>query len=206
MRQRTYHHGDLRNALIEAALELAREDGPDAVVLREASRRVGVSHSAGYRHFHDRDELLREVCVRCMSQLAVRVERRVAAAPGGRGVRAERARLRASGLAYVQFALDEPGWFRTAFSVPRRGDATFRPGEGSGESGLTPFELLGERLDALTAAGGFPPERREGAEYAAWASVHGVATLLTTGPLRSIPAAERDAIVARVLDNVERGL
>ena len=187
-------------------MELAREGGPDAVVLREASRRVGVSHNAAYRHFADRDQLLREVCVRCMSQLALLMERRVAAAPKGRGVRAERRRLRASGLAYVEFALKETGWFRTAFSVPRRGDATFRPGEGTGASGLGPFELLNERLDALESAGGFPSARREGAEYAAWAAVHGVATLLTDGPLRSVPAKERDAIVARVLDNVERGL
>lgn len=199
-----YHHGDLRNALIEAGLELAREGGPDAVVLREASRRVGVSHNAAYRHFSDRDQLLREVCVRSMAQLALLIERRLAEAPTARGLKAERARLRASGRAYVEFALAETGWFRTAFSIPRQGE--FGPGEGTGESGRNPFELLSERLDAFEAAGGFPSGRRPLAEYAAWSAVHGLSTLLTDGPLRDMPAKERERIVERVLENVERGL
>ena len=57
----TYHHGDLRRALLEAGTDLAREGGPDKVVLREATRRVGVSANAAYRHFADRDALLDEV-------------------------------------------------------------------------------------------------------------------------------------------------
>ena len=206
VKKRTYHHGDLRNALVEAAFELAREGGPDAVVLREASRRVGVSHNAAYRHFADRRDLLREASARSMSELARLIERRVASAARGRsGADAERERLRASGRAYVDFALAEPGLFRTAFASGRARDA-LAPGEGTGETGLTPFELLNERLDAFEAAGGFPPKRRERAEYAAWASVHGLATLLTDGPLSGTPPAERKRLIERVLDNVERGL
>ena len=204
MPTRPYHHGNLRNALVDAALELAREGGPDQVVLREASRRVGVSHNAAYRHFSDRDELLHEVCARCMSELARLIERRVAAAADGDGVEAEQARLHASGLAYVEFALSEPGWFRTAFAATERG--ILGPGEGVGDSGCTPFELLNLRLDAYAAVGGLPPDRRPLAEYAAWAAVHGIATLLTDGPLADAPPAERAALVERVLENVERGL
>jgi AcrR family transcriptional regulator len=205
MATRPYHHGNLRSALVDAAVELARERGPDAVVLREASRRVGVSHNAAYRHFADRAELLGEVAGRCMTALARLIERRVAKAPRGEGAEAERARLRASGAAYVEFALTEPGWFRAAFAPPaERG--SFPPGTGVGDSGLGPFELLTERLDAFEAAGGFPPERRPLAEYAAWSTVHGLATLLTDGPLSGIPASERTRLMDRVFDSVERGL
>lgn len=203
--QRTYHHGDLREALGRAAFELAREGGPDAVVLREASRRVGVSHNAGYRHFAGRDELLREASVRATSALARLIERRVAQAKGTTALDLERARVRASGNAYVEFAVKEPGLFRTAFAMPR-GQEPPRPGEGAGDSGLGPFELLAERLDAFSAAGGFPAERRPLAEIPAWAAVHGLATLLVDGPLRHARGRERRALIDRVLDNVERGL
>ena len=57
-RRKPYHHGSLRSALIEASIALAREGGPDRVILREAARAAGVSHSAAYRHFADRDALL----------------------------------------------------------------------------------------------------------------------------------------------------
>src|SRR5258708_508524 len=66
----TYHHGDLRNALIESAVELARTEGPDAVVLREVSRRVGVTAAAAYRHFGTLVDLLEEVKDRALVSLA----------------------------------------------------------------------------------------------------------------------------------------
>jgi len=114
-----YHHGNLRAALLDAGLELAREGGPDAVIVREASRRVGVSHNASYRHFADRDRLLEAVCERCMAALARLMEAGIAEVdPEDRSVDAARRRLRATGSAYVEFALAEPGWFRTAFAVP----------------------------------------------------------------------------------------
>src|ERR1700747_3566139 len=71
---RPYHHGNLREALVAAGVELARTDGPDAVVLRAASRAAGVSHNAAHRHFADRDELLAAVCAECMGKLAALME------------------------------------------------------------------------------------------------------------------------------------
>jgi AcrR family transcriptional regulator len=201
-----YHHGNLRVALIEAALELAREGGPEAVVLREVSRRAGVSHNAAYRHFADRDALLQAVCERCMGALARLMESGIAAVdPADQGLPAARQRLRATGLAYIEFALSEPGWFRTAFAVPL-GLGYLDDGQGVGESGLGPLELLGAQLDAVLAAGGLPPERRPDAELAAWAAVHGFAMLLLEGPLRSLPENERTAAITRLLDTIERGL
>jgi AcrR family transcriptional regulator len=201
-----YHHGNLRAELIDAGVELARAGGPDAVVVREASRRVGVSHNAAYRHFPDRDTLLRAVAERAMSELARLMERLIAEVdPGDASVAAANRRLRATGKAYVRFALSEPGLFRTAFAVSPRHEH-FGPGEGAGETGLNPYELLNRQLDELVQAGGLPPERRPYADTTAWSAVHGLSMLMLEGPLRALPDSEREAAVASLLDNIERGL
>jgi AcrR family transcriptional regulator len=201
-----YHHGDLREALVNAGVALARAGGPEAVVLREATRAVGVSHNAAYRHFADRDALLRAVCERCMSKLAVLMERRIDALPADADpVAMAWARLDAVGRAYVEFATKEPGWFRTAFAVPHSTD-TFSEGEGAGASGLGPYELLSARLDELVEVGAIPGERRPGLEYAAWSAVHGFSTLVNDGPLRDLPRKQREDALGVVLDVVPRGL
>src|SRR5437879_2989789 len=109
-RRKPYHHGALNSALVEASIALAREGGPDRVVLREAARAAGVSHSAAYRHFADREALLAEVSRHARGELAARMRRRIARAKG------PQLRLRAVGAAYIDFALTEPGLFRTAFT------------------------------------------------------------------------------------------
>ena len=76
----------------------------------------------------------------------------------------------------------------------------------AGASGLNPFELLGTALDRLVDAGAMPPERRPGAEYLAWAAVHGMAMMAIDGPLRGLDDAQLDALGQRLLDMVERGL
>src|SRR6187455_1540324 len=100
---RAYHHGDLRRALLEAATELASAGGVDGVVVREAARKVGVSPSAAYRHFPSREGLLAAVGRAARERLA----RRMLAADGGD----PRAHFRATGRAYITFALEEPGLF-----------------------------------------------------------------------------------------------
>ncbi|MHB8533431.1 MAG: TetR/AcrR family transcriptional regulator, partial [Solirubrobacteraceae bacterium] len=113
VRSRSYHHGNLAEALVDAALELARAGGPDAIVVREASRRVGVSHNAAYRHFPDRESLLAAVAGRCMERLAALMQLLIGEiAPSDTSLAAARARLRATGRAYVEFAIAEPGLFR----------------------------------------------------------------------------------------------
>src|SRR3954468_20323193 len=114
----SYHHGDLRHALLEAGIDLAREGGPDAVVLREATRRVGVSPNAAYRHFSDRDALLSAVSDAALAKLATSIDALFDGIPSGSPELIARAQLRAVGTGYVAFALDEPGLFRTTFFVP----------------------------------------------------------------------------------------
>src|ERR1700738_1855161 len=111
--------GAVRAGLVAAGLERARTGGPDAVVLREATRMVGVVPNAAYRHFADRDELLAAVCAAAMRELAARMAAGVALVRGRHGdPAAARRRLSAIGMAYLEFAREEPGLFATAFAVP----------------------------------------------------------------------------------------
>lgn len=204
-RRATYHHGDLRAALLQAGIELAREQGPEAVVLREATRRVGVSPNAAYRHFADRDALLDAVCDSSQARLAEWIERRQAEIPDADPATTARARLRAIGTAYVEFAVEEPGLFRAAFRVPADLERAHSP-ERAGSSGRTPFELVNAALDDFVSAGIMPAHRREHAEVLAWSAVHGLAGLVTEGPLRALPRQAVDALTQRVIDMVEAGL
>ena len=202
----TYRHGDLRRALLEAGTELARGGGPDAVVLREATRRAGVAPSAAYRHFADRRALLDAVCSASQAALAVAIEEELDGLPNGEDpADATRARLRAVGAGYLRFAQAEPGLFRTAFSASDNLRSAASPSR-AGEGGLTPFQLLAAALDGLVEADVLPPERRPGAEFLAWSAVHGLAMLLIDGPLRGLDRAQTQDIGHRLLDMVERGL
>jgi AcrR family transcriptional regulator len=202
----TYRHGDLRRALLDAGMELARAGGPDAVVLREATRRAGVAPNAAYRHFASREELLQAVRAAALSALAVAIETELATLRHGtRPDEYARASLRAVGTAYVRFALSAPGLFRTAFAVPRDPNIVPDP-VGHGRTGLDPFELLGAALDRLVEAGALPPERRPGAEYLAWSAVHGLAMLVIDGPLRALPRDAVQQLEERLCTMVEKGL
>jgi AcrR family transcriptional regulator len=202
----TYRHGDLHRALLQAGIELARAGGPDAVVLREATRRAGVVPNAAYRHFASREDLLDAVRAACLAALAVAMEAELATVRRHqRPADFARARLRAVGTGYLRFALAETGLFRTAFSVPAPIAEDPDPARAGG-SGLNPFQLLGSALDLLTEAGVLPPERRPGAEFLAWSAVHGLALLLIEGPLKGIAAKQARALEQRLLDRVEKGL
>jgi AcrR family transcriptional regulator len=202
----SYRHGDLRRALIDAGVQLARIGGPDAVVLREATRQVGVVPNAAYRHFADRNDLLQAVCSAAQSELAIAMEAELAVCPRNKNAAdTARAHLRAVGTGYLRFALAEPGLFRTAFSVHENLEKAAIP-DMAGKSGLTPFQLLGAALDEMLTAGLLPPERRPFAEVLAWSAVHGLALLLIDGPLRVLDATQAQAMGQRVIEMVEKGL
>jgi AcrR family transcriptional regulator len=193
--ERPYHHGHLREALIDAALASARTDGPHAVVLRAATREAGVSPGAAYRHFSDRDDLLRTVARRCLDHMGALMELRLREAEPLSGPGGAWTRLRVAGRAYVEFATTEPGWFHTAFAIPVEPEQ-WRPG---GTRGL--FRILVDVLDDLVATGAITREARVRAEYVAWSSVHGIATLLA-GSLRDLPPSERETAIDRVVNSV----
>ena len=202
----TYRHGDLREALLAAGLEMARDGGPDAVVLREATRRAGVSPNAAYRHFTDRRTLLLAVSAAARAMAADHMKSAIAAfAPTGNAITDARNGLRGAGLGYLAFAREQPGLFRTAFSVPDDLSNATAPVE-AGVDGRTPLQLLGVVLDRLVAVGVLPPNRRAGAELLAWSSVHGLGMLVIDGPLRGLSDQLVNVSIARLLHMVERGL
>lgn len=201
----TYRHGDLRRVLLEAGIELARTGGPEAVVLREATRRAGVVPNAAYRHFASRDDLMDAVRDAALAALARAIEGDLDQVdPGLSPQDVARASLRAIGTGYLRFAAAEPGLFRAAFVVTQTQPAAFNVGRGT--RGLNPFELLGSALDKMVAAGLLPPERRPEAEFLAWSSVHGLAVLMNEGPLSRLPADQRQDVGERLIAMVERGL
>lgn len=200
--RQSYHHGDLRQALLAAGIELASEGGPDAVVLREATRRVGVSPNAAYRHFADREALLTEVCNACQSLIAAAMDASYDAIPAGTPEEMALGRLRSVGTSYVGFAQDNPGLFLTAISASPDLE-NINLASRAGPSGRTPYGLLSTALDELVAAGLMPESRRPQAEFLAWSSVHGLAMLLIEGPLRALPRPAADAVTARVVGMVE---
>lgn len=171
-----YHHGDLRAALVDAALDLSRAGGPAAVTIREATRRAGVTPNAAYRHFPNRTALLDATAGAIQAVLAASMTEPPAPTP--------RERLQRIGLAYVDFALREPGWFAVAFFGSRALDP-------EAVAAAPAFGALMAALDGLVAEGALAPAARDDAAWACWATVHGFAELCLHGPLAPVPADEQ---------------
>jgi AcrR family transcriptional regulator len=197
--------GAVREGLVAAGLELARTGGPDAVVLREATRMVGVVPNAAYRHFADRDELLAAVCAAAMRQLSDKMAAGVARVPGEYGdPDAARGRLGAIGVAYLEFAREEPGLFATAFAVPQQ--HAYDAADAGIEQDRTPLGQLRAALDELVDAGLLDRRRRDGIEYPVWSAVHGIAVLTGEGPLRDVPEAARQRFELLTLIFIDESL
>jgi AcrR family transcriptional regulator len=168
-----YHHGDLRNALIEAALAIIAEDGPEGFTIRDAARRAGVSSAAPYRHFTDREDLLAAVAADCMQRLGDAMDRAIEAAGTGDPL----AVYRATGIAYVRFAAEHPAHFRV-MSMPQMAART-PPEVGAGfddwVAGMT------ARLAAAQAAGTIAPMPLEHVLLAANCLTYGLARMVVDG-------------------------
>jgi AcrR family transcriptional regulator len=196
--QAPYHHGDLRNALIGAAADLAGQGGPEAVTIRAAARKVGVTPTAAYRHFAGHENLLAAAKDLSLDRMAVAMRNRLAAlGPEPDPARAAMARLEAMGRGYVDFALSEPGLFRTAFCRPKDNLLGRKVADG-------PHTMLTKSVDDLIAVGFFREEARLGAEISAWSLVHGLSMLLLDGPLANLPAGERQAVVDQTFNTFTR--
>src|ERR1700759_5169793 len=140
--------GAIRSALVRAGVALARSGGPDAVVLREVTRTVGVVPNAAYRHFADRDALLAAVSDEAVSELAARMAARMSEVRAGpQTPTGARLRLRAVGQAYLEFARAEPGLFDTAFAASDR----HLPVAAGRAGAPSPLHLLESALDNLVA-------------------------------------------------------
>jgi AcrR family transcriptional regulator len=177
----TFHHGDLRSALMSATVDLLVSKGVEGFSLREAAAAVGVTPSATYKHFADKGDLLAAIAANGFTELAERVEAamKLARSNSHTTVRKAMAAFEANGLAYVRFATEQPVIFRLMFGP--YGAAGKYPVRGTGASGKDPYELLTEALDGLLEAKVISSEKRRGAELTAWASVHGLSDILISG-------------------------
>ncbi len=201
-RRATYHHGDLRNALIRAAIGLAEQGGPDAVTIRAAARAVGVTPTAAYRHFTGHDELLAAAKDLAVAGLSHAMRDCLLAVPADADpVRTAVHRLAGLGRGYLRFALADPGLFCTAFCLGEQ-----MPLQEAAAETDHPYGMLAEALDELVAVGFLDPAHRPLAEIGSWAAMHGLATLMVDGPLLELSPQERDLMVHRTGALALRGL
>ncbi len=190
----TYHHGNLREALVGAARALIAERGPAGFSVAEIARAAGVSPAAPYRHFRDRNALLAEVARRGFDQFSAELAR---AWDSGRPdpVRA----LEACGKAYLAFARREPAYYAAMFetSVALESDRRLA------EAGDRAFAILHRAAEALCAR--LPPDERPPPRMVAlhiWAMSHGVASLFVRsvdGTTRRLPMSPEELLEAGVL-------
>jgi AcrR family transcriptional regulator len=175
-RSKPYHHGNLRESLVTAAVQLIAEVGPTGFNLREVARRAGVSHNAPYRHFRDKGKLLAEVAAEGFREL------NAALLEGAASEVTPIGQLKRAGYAYIAFALRRPEHFAAMFDAPELGtDPACR------QVGDEAFASLVAVIDLCQIEGQLPPGGTEYRALLAWSLVHGIAKLAVANrlPFRS---------------------
>lgn len=168
-KKKSYHHGDLRKALVDAAAALAAEHGPESVSLRDVAKRAGVSHAAPYHHFAGKAELLHAVALEGFRLMDVEMR----AAYGKRRGGDPYDRLAALGQAYIRFAARHPHYFKAMF----RGVIPNKDLPDPDDHGQKNFQGLVAAVQACLGETGKPSARAMDKVLAAWSAVHGMASL-----------------------------
>src|SRR5918996_2174938 len=206
MKRGSYHHGNLRRALLDAGLELLAERGIDGFTLREVARRAGVSHAAPSHHFGDRGGLVRAIVAESFELLG---DGLAEAASGAGDDPIDR--IAAMGLAYVEFALDNPERYRLMFRTELSQAGTSEAPTDADAAGGGAFATLMAAVQDAADQGLL----REGvdagaAAVTAWASLHGLASLILEGAIGVRPDQRgrarqvASAVVGLVLDGLRR--
>lgn len=196
-----YHHGALRRAILDEAVDEARRNGPDGVQIRALAKAVGVSPSAAYRHFPSIEALLAEVSQVAREELArfLIARRDRITGPESRERRTRKAaakeRFRAIGRAYIDFACAEPRLFDTAFGP---GITPSRPDDPSA------WEVLVDGVQTLIDTGAIESTATDEAALIAWSGVHGIASILVRRAL--VGTLDGAAAIETVLDGIMRAL
>jgi AcrR family transcriptional regulator len=180
---KSYHHGDLRNALIEAGLAIVEQEGIEEVSLRAVARRASVSHSAPYHHFDTKAELLAAIAAAGFDRLVASIQQVAAESP----LRCALDGLRAVGTGYLRFALAQPGVFRLMFrpELTRPADhPTLREAEARA------FGTLLTTIVTCQKAGELPATDPRLLAAACWSTVHGLAVLHVEQVLRETPLGQ----------------
>ncbi|MBF0858139.1 TetR/AcrR family transcriptional regulator [Gluconobacter sp. LMG 31484] len=172
--ERPYHHGDLRRALIETALVMLAADQNWTFTLREVARRTGVSHAAPYKHFRDREDLLRELARLGFVQLGESMTQAMSLTQSS-----VREQFIAGAQACIDFALCNSGLYRLMFSA----DADKSMDPDLHDAAMKTFTILLQLLEEGQRDGSFRPVNIDALAAASWAQVHGLAMLAINGQL-----------------------
>ena len=168
----TYHHGNLESALLDAAIRLVQKYGPEQLSLRAVSAEVGVSPSAGYHHFRDKDALINAIGEVLFDRLATMQEKAIAKVKG-KGGPASIKKFEEMGHAYFAWATSEPNLYRLMFG----GYCEINMEEHDSKAWI----LLRDALDELVAEGVLNKNLRQGGEIIVWSAVHGASSLAIEG-------------------------
>ena len=192
-RPRTYHHGNLKEVLLEAARKLIEQYGPAGFSLTEAARLAGVSPAAPYRHFRDRDALLAEVARSGFERFAARLDM-----AWNNGIPTPLSAFENLGRAYLAFARDEPASYTVMFEA---GAASATAGE-TIPAAERAFDVLQRAAAALCRS--LPENERPPIRLMSlhvWAISHGVATLFAQGELqgRKVPMSPDEILESAML-------
>jgi AcrR family transcriptional regulator len=194
----TYHHGDLRQALIEGAIALIAEQDVDSLSLREVARRVGVSHAAPYRHFPDKDSLLAAVAEEGFMGLTQAMKGKIEQAGED-----PLERLEATGVGYVQFAIAHPSHYRVMFGR-HRGEEL--PNPERARIGGQAFQVLLDGIKAGQDCGAVRAGDPIQLAWVAWSTVHGLSMLLIDQRLPVTPDQDIKALLTFVTHSLTTGL
>ncbi|MBT0676646.1 TetR/AcrR family transcriptional regulator [Komagataeibacter oboediens] len=173
-KDRPYHHGDLRRALIDTALDMLATDQNWTFTLREVARRTGVSHAAPYKHFRDREMLLRELARIGFIRLGKSLTEAISP-----DLSSTRAQFVAAAQACIRFACQNPGLYRLMFSSDA--DKTIDPQ--LHDAAMSTFGILLGLLEKGQRDGSFRPAAVSALAAASWAQVHGLAMLAISNQL-----------------------
>src|ERR1700704_4369463 len=199
--RRDYHHGNLRQALIEAALELVSEGGGEAVSVREAARRAGVSPGAPFRHFPSRDALMQAVAEEAQRRFRAEIDVALSEAPAGDPL----ARFRSLGLAYVRWAMRNPTHFEI-LSSRRFFDHNKAAGVSADNAEL--IELTERTLAEAFAQGQLRSGDLKAVQIAGRALVYGFARLNIDGhfPRWGVAGPEAERMAEAIIDLFIEGM
>ena len=206
--RRPYHHGDLRQALVDAAIDLLRESGPEALTLRGAARAAGVSQAAPYRHFKDRRALVAAVADDCFRRLLLAMSGEASQSPltpRGRKPRSPRDaanQLRQLAIAYVRFAHEHPAEYRVMFGEEILTDDDYAELRASSRA---VFDLLSGGIAALQARGVVRKGDPDAIAIGAWAMVHGL-VMLSLDRQATVASKPLDELVTVVTDLLMDGM
>ena len=196
----SYHHGNLREALLEAGAKLIEEKGIADVSLRAVAKAAGVSHTAPYRHFSDKNAMLCGIAETGFRLLGQRLGQAVDSHPGHPGLQ-----LTAAGVAYVELAIEHPRLHNLMFGgvlAHESVDDSLEEASNQSFQGLVDIISRGQQTGVFRAGDTYE------LALTAWSVVHGFAMLASTGSLEH-RAASREAKLAlahRVADNLLKGL